>query len=142
MIGMFKHILVPTDFTDKSYRALDIAVELALQHHGKVTLLHVIETLEGMEREELGAFYEKLRARAKKDMRKMIGQYRNQAVIGDRKIVLGKRAGEIVTLARDLEVDLIVLSSHPLDPANPNQDWATISYKVAILAPCPVLMIK
>jgi len=139
---MFKNILVPTDFTEKSYKALDIAVKLATQNHGKVTLLHVIETLEGMEREELSKFYEKLEAHAQKEMLRMIEQYRNKEVIADRRILLGKRAGEILNEARNLEIDLIVLSSHRVDPVNPNQDWATISYKVGILADCPVLMIK
>ena len=52
------------------------------------------------------------------------------------------RVREIVSFTRENGVDLIVLSSHRIDKIHPAEGWATISYKVAILAPCPVLMVK
>ena len=36
------------------------------------------------------------------------------------------------------EPDRVPLSSHRVDPDRPGADWMTISYKVAILARCPV----
>lgn len=38
---MFKHILVPTDFSPTSQRALDLALELALSYGSRLTLLHI-----------------------------------------------------------------------------------------------------
>jgi hypothetical protein len=38
--------------------------------------------------------------------------------------------------------DLILLRSHPVGTDAPNRGWATLSYRVAVLAPCPVLLVK
>jgi universal stress protein A len=40
------------------------------------------------------------------------------------------------------EADLIVLASHRVNPSAVDRDWGTISYKVGILAQCPVLLVK
>jgi hypothetical protein len=34
------------------------------------------------------------------------------------------------------------MASHRIDPDRPGHDWSTISYGVAILAPCNVLLVK
>ncbi len=39
-------------------------------------------------------------------------------------------------------MDLIVLKSHRIDLENPSAGWGTVSYKVGILAQCPVLLVK
>ena len=36
----------------------------------------------------------------------------------------------------------IVLASHRVNPSKVNRDWGTISYKVGLLAQCPVLLVK
>ena len=42
-LRMFEHILVPTDFSEKSKKALEIAVKMTrYEDIHKVTLLHVI----------------------------------------------------------------------------------------------------
>ncbi len=38
---MFRHLLVPVDFSDTSRKALDAAVDLAAGLSGRITLLHV-----------------------------------------------------------------------------------------------------
>jgi universal stress protein A len=40
---MFRHLLVPTDFSATSQRALEFALELALGHSARLTLLHISE---------------------------------------------------------------------------------------------------
>ena len=54
----------------------------------------------------------------------------------------GKRAEQIVDFAAAHAVDLIVLASHRVNPTMVNRDWGSISYKVGILAQCPVLLVK
>ena len=54
----------------------------------------------------------------------------------------GNRAPEIVRYAGEIGVDLIVLKSHRIDLENPSAGWGTVSYKVGILAQCPVLLVK
>ena len=138
---MFETILVPTDLHEKTLRALDVSVRMALREQGRILLLHVIETIEDDE-EAFDAFYDRLRTRAEEKLKDMAARYADRQVRIDRHILLGKRVREIVEFAGRQAVDVIVLRSHKIDPANPAEGWATISYRVAILAPCPVLMVK
>jgi len=140
---MFKNILVPTDLTKKSKKALEIAVEMAVSKDPhEVTLLHVIETIKDTAFEEFEGFYDKLKQRADKEMLEIAQNYKQANIIVKTRIEYGNRVREIVKFAHDNDVDLIVLSSHRLDKADPAQGWATISYRVGILAHCPVMMVK
>ncbi|MBS0262845.1 MAG: universal stress protein, partial [Planctomycetes bacterium] len=60
MLPRFKNILVPVDFTEKNLAAVDIAFEMAVSNHARVTLLHVIETLDGGVDDDLEQFYRRL----------------------------------------------------------------------------------
>jgi universal stress protein A len=140
---MFKHILVPTDLTKKSEKALDIAVKFAsFDELNKITLLHVIETIEDADDREFAEFYEKLKNRAQVTINKMIEQYTNDKIIFDGNIIMGNRVREIVRYAHENNADLIILSSHKINDSDVAQGWATISYRVGILAHCPVMMVK
>jgi nucleotide-binding universal stress UspA family protein len=141
---MFKNILVPTDFTEKSRESIEIAIKMASALAGKcnVTLLHVIEIIEGASYEEFESFYEKLRRRSEKKMDEMISLFSRQGVKLAKKILLGNRVKEILNFIDENGVDLVVLSSHKVDPKEGLQAWGTISYKVGMLAHCPVLMVK
>ena len=61
---MFRNILVPVDFTLKNESALNTDVDLARGKDAKVTLLHVIETIEHVEFDEMADFYRGLETRA------------------------------------------------------------------------------
>ena len=139
---MFKNILVPTDLSEKSMKALEIAVRMGSGDDGKITLLHVIETIEGAEDDEFKAFYKKLTARAQRKMKEIAERFRTEKEVIGREILLGNRVMEIVNFAHDNRVDLIMLSSHKINKIEPGKGWATISYRVAILAHCPVMMVK
>jgi nucleotide-binding universal stress UspA family protein len=39
---LFRRILVPHDFSDAARRALQVAIELAAEHRGRITVLHAI----------------------------------------------------------------------------------------------------
>ena len=139
---MFKNILVPTDLTDKSKKALDIAVNLDSEGEGRITLLHVVEVIEGDDQEEFGEFYDRLRDRAEKKMADIAGRYEGRNWTLDSQILFGKRVNEIVRFAFEHNIDLIILASHRIDRIEPMDGWATISYRVGILSHCPVLMVK
>lgn len=158
---MFDNILVPVDFAPKNHGALAVARGLA--GAGQITLLHVIERIDGDLREEaravgsderghgrepgsgdpdedLDRFYERLEERAQERMEAMVAE------LGDRRvatrIVYGQRARTIVETAGELGCDLIVMSSHRVQSTRPAADWISISHKVAILASCPILLVK
>jgi nucleotide-binding universal stress UspA family protein len=139
---LFQRILIPLDFTDKNVRALEVAREIACQNRASVALLHVIEVVEHVPMEELREFYRKLEDAARERMNFPASMFLEKDLVVDAEIVYGKRADEIVRYAAANDVDLIVLSSHKIGPAPAAQSLGTISHKVAILAQCPVLLVK
>jgi universal stress protein A len=138
---MFETILVPVDLTPKNSRAIAVAADLARERGAEVTLLHVVETLD-LPWEEVEDFYRRLERRAQTEMGGMAEPLRNAGVSHRSEVAFGKRAEEVVAHAEEYRFDLIVLSSHRIDPENPLAGWTTLSYKVAILAQCPVLLVK
>ncbi len=142
MLPRFQHILVPLDFTAKNQAALDIAFEIASQNRAAVTLLHVIETIEHLPDEELKSFYGQVKSRAETELEQRAQRFAAAGLRVDQKILLGKRLVEIIRDARDRSVDLVVMSSHKVDPAAAAQSMGTLSYQVSILCDCPVLLVK
>jgi nucleotide-binding universal stress UspA family protein len=138
----FTHILVPLDFTPKNAAALDIARQLAAPAGARVTLLHVIETIEHATGREIEEFYRGLESRAGKELREAERPLAAQGILVSTEIVYGRRGAEIVRYARERGVDLVVMSSHVIDPKGPGGGWATLSYQVATFCPCPVLLVK
>jgi nucleotide-binding universal stress UspA family protein len=139
---MFKNILVPTDLSPKSTKALEIALDLSDSEESTITLLHVIERIEDSEGEEFKSFYERLAMKARLKMQKMSIHHTAKKLKIDNEIIFGNRVGEIVDFANHHAIDLIILRSHKLTRVDSVEGWATISYKVGILAPCPVLLVK
>lgn len=138
---MFENILVPVDLTDENLRAIETSLDLALETGGGVTFIHVIETLD-LPFEELAAFYDRLEKKAIETMRELAEPLRTAGVRMHQRIEYGKRAETIVQFAEENEMDLIILNSHRVRLDDPGSGWATLSYKIAILAQCPVLLVK
>ncbi len=139
---MFKRILTPVDFSEKSSRAVDVASGLAAATRGEVILLHVIETIEHLKFEEIRSFYDKLEKHATAELHKLREQAAQPGVSVREDVVYGKRARSILDYAAKHRLDLIVMSSHRVELGREGSSLATISYEVAVLAPCPVLLLK
>ena len=142
MVPRFQHILVPVDFSAANREALEIVFELATRNHARVTLLHVIETLDVEEEGEVKEFYDRLEQRARREFEPLQQRFADAELNVHAAIALGKRARQIVEYAADHGADLIVMSSHLIDADHPLQSLATISYQVSIAAPCSVLLVK
>ena len=138
---MFEHILVPVDFTDKSAKSLDVAINMAGLHRARLTLLHVIETLE-YEDSELQAFYESLESAAWTKLKPMAEQCAKAGIQVDQDVIFGRRAVCIVDYASDEKADLLILGSHRIASANPPKNLLTLSYQVSLMCQCPVLLVK
>ena len=138
---MFQRMLVPVDLTQQNAHAVETARDLASESGGTVTLLHVIETLD-LPFEELEGFYARLEEKARRAMDEMAAPLQEAGLSFARRVSYGRRAEEIVDFAAEEDSDLIILSSHRIDLENPGSSWTTLSYKVAILAQCPVLLVK
>lgn len=139
---MFRKILIPVDFTSKNDRAFAAAREVVDPEQGEIVLVHVVESLEDELDDDLRGFYRKLEKRAEERMDETLGRLGVGSFARRGEVILGHRARAIVDFAARENVDALVLSSHRVDPDKPGADWMTISYKVAILARCPVLLVK
>ena len=139
---MFKNILVPSDLTERNLKAMDIAVTMALENRAVVTVLHVIETVEEVDSEDFRKFYRQLGARAGRKIDKLIAQYAREGLTMEKQILYGRRVYEILNFAVAHGVDLIIMSSHKLDPENAAEGWGTISFKIGVLSHCPVMLVK
>jgi nucleotide-binding universal stress UspA family protein len=140
--GNFRHILVPTDLTERTDKALGLAGRLASRDAARVTLLHVIETIDGVPFDELKPFYERMERKARTTTNALLRRAAEAIETAATAVTYGRRAEEIVNYSAANAVDLIVLASHRVNPSLVNRDWGTISYKVGILAQCPVLLVK
>jgi nucleotide-binding universal stress UspA family protein len=140
---MFGRILIPTDLTtSRAVKALEISGRIAQPDGSQIYLLHVIEMIAGAGFEELASFYRTLEEKARARLNEIV----DLAVVtqGQVKadIVYGQRTEQVLEFVTAKQIDLIVLPSHPIVPSQPYHGWGTMSYKIGILAPCPVLLVK
>jgi nucleotide-binding universal stress UspA family protein len=139
---MFKHVMVPSDLTGRNRKVMEIAVKMAAENSAAITLLHVVETVEGADSDDFKKFYKQLGIRAGRAIDKLISEYGREGIRIEKQIIYGKRVYEILNFADAHNVDLIIMSSHRLDPDNATEGWGTISFKVGVLSHCPVMLVK
>lgn len=137
---MFDHYIVPVDLSDRNSASIRTAAALAASG-GLVTLLHVVEMLD-LPYEEVAEFYDRLEKRAAEKLEKISRPLAEAGVEFEQLILFGDPAAEIIEFAASSARSLVVLQSHRVDPAEPTVGWATLSYKVAILAESPVMLVK
>ncbi len=121
---------------------MDIAVKMAIENKSAITLLHIVETIQEADSSDFQKFFGQLGAQAGKKMDKLISEYVREGLVIDKQVLYGRRVYEILNFAEMNRVDLIVMSSHKLDPENATEGWGTISFKVGVLSHCPVLLVK
>lgn len=157
---MFTNILVPVDLSDRSRASVEVARKLAAPG-ALITVLHVVETLEDVSFEEMEDFYRQLEQRAVEVLDGWIEELERSGRRSERTVVFGHRLEEILHFASEQKSDLILLRSHrveppvgiphdggaekaaeDVEPGSGRRGWATLSYRVAVLADCPVLLVK
>jgi nucleotide-binding universal stress UspA family protein len=139
---MFKNILLPVDLTERHQPVLDAAVELVRQSKGEITLLHVIEIIPGLSLDEERVFYNRLERMARAHLERLGQELTGRQVSWRLEVRYGHRAVEVARYAREQGSNLVVLTAPRLDPENPAAGWASLSYKIGLLSPCPVLLVK
>ena len=107
-----------------------------------MTLLHVIETINYAIDEEIEEFYEMLKSRSRANLSDCGEQFSQAKVPVSTEVVMGKPASGIVGYVIQNKIDLVILSSHQVELTPTPKGWATLSYQVSILCPCPVMLVK
>jgi nucleotide-binding universal stress UspA family protein len=139
---MFSHILIPVDLhEERNNTAVAIGRQMAAQNNSRLSLIHVIELISDSNFDEFEEFYLRLEEQSLTQMSNLLGDIADDDTVSQ-VVVYGDRVQEIVAYAAENEVDLIILNSHRINLEDPTAGWGTISYKVGILAQCPVMLVK
>jgi hypothetical protein len=57
-------------------------------------------------------------------------------------IAFGNRVEETARCAVQNHCDLVIVTAPAFDAANPAVGWGSMSYKISVLSPTPVLLVK
>ena len=141
---VFRHILVPTDFSDRSEAALSYALQLAKQAHGQLTLLNVLPEPSALDY-TLGGFPETEQVRAKEEASRLLDEAVAQAKRTFLKIDSNLRTGidlrnEILNTAKEISADLLVLTTHKFGGWK-NLLFGSDAEKILEHAQCPILIL-
>ncbi|HEY0100777.1 MAG TPA: universal stress protein [Pyrinomonadaceae bacterium] len=144
-----RSILLPTDFSRCAESALPYAADLARQMKARLLCLHVIETTvppvgypaalaEPLPVADMGG---QLEESATRELPKLGARQECAGLDVEELLVRGDAAGEIVRVARERDIDLIVISSHG------RTGWGRMLFgstaeSVVRHAHCPVLVVK
>jgi len=143
-----KTILVPTDFSEYSDKALQHALDIAKQNNAKIYLLHVVgiiqqcavdyclnyQDIEQLERKSVDS--------SKEMIQKQIGKFaeaKSVEIIPD--IRKGTPYEEILKAQQEKKIDLIVIASHG-NTGLLHHLMGSVAEKVTKSAKCPVLLVR
>jgi nucleotide-binding universal stress UspA family protein len=137
-------ILHPTDFSDSSAYAFDVACDLARQHQAMLLVLHVVETL-GPENVTYGEAVTQLqpegyRQRLWEELNRMTPRA-PEGITMRHLLTEGDAAEEIRRVAEKHQCDLIVMGTHGRTGLD-RLLMGSVAEKVVRLAPCPLLVVK
>jgi nucleotide-binding universal stress UspA family protein len=138
-----RRILVPTDFSESAGQALDWAVTLGREFKAELVLLHVVENLTVGYASDLfpvpmAEVYEEISGYARTELGKLAEEVRAKGVLVTERLAQGTPSAEIIRIAKEEPVDLIVVGSHGkglLDHAL----FGSTTERVVRKAACPVL---
>jgi len=138
-----KRILVPTDFSDSARNALAYGISFGEEYAAEVLLLHVVENLTVGYASDLfpvpmAEVYEEISGYAKAELAKLGAEVRTRGVAVRELVAQGKPSAEILRIAREETVDMIVLGTHGKGLLDRSLFGSTTE-RVVRKAPCPVL---
>ena len=147
-----RKILCPTDFSEPAHKGVEAGVKLAEKFSARLILAHVVTPpvlpvgahpaaggAAGGQRIPL--LLDERQAQARADLQELLGKRIPGHLASASRILFGRPADEIVRLAEEEDVDLIVIATHG------QTGWGRIFFgsvaeKVVRLADCPVLTVK
>jgi nucleotide-binding universal stress UspA family protein len=140
-----KKLLVPTDFSNCSLKALTYAIAFASQFKASITLLHVIQPYYVAGDYAGGLDYATLEQEIEENSARRLKELAREA-IGDRakyrtQLALGRPVDEISRAAEELNADLIIISTHGHTGLK-HIVLGSTAENVVRHAPCPVLTVR
>jgi len=138
-----KKILVPTDFSEFSYRAVEYASELCGFFKARLILIHVKELYPYGPEESFMILYNDggLRETLTRKIEKEVLSLKNKKIETEGHFLIGEPYSEIIDCAKKWEVDMIVMGTHGRKGLS-HLFLGSTAERVVRLAPCPVLVVK
>lgn len=140
---MFKSILVPVDILHKSswQKAIPEAIAMTRAAHGKLVVLTVVRETTAM----LGGVRTRLQlqnmlAEARGQLSTIVRKYSGTGLKIAEDVRFGSIGHEILAVAKDRKVDLIIMASHR--PEMLDYLIGANAAHVALHAPCSVLVLR
>jgi nucleotide-binding universal stress UspA family protein len=154
-MSSFKHLMVPVDFSDCSYHAVDFATQLAKGTSTIVHMVHIVEfDLNWMggeyEADEIDIYEEENSIssqlnetvnKAKELILKLEKAVESEGVKAISKIVYGDPIGELLTYQKEQQIDVSVMGSHGSRGLN-EVLMGSVAQKFTRLSSGPVFIIK
>ena len=140
-------ILCPTDFSELSIGAIKHAGLLAEKFGASLHILHVVDQAYqywmamGPESIPAGPSAEEMTNTAKRQMEEFVGQHVPASLKATTEIVTGRPFMEIIRIAKERAVDLIVIGTHGRGALS-QMLLGSVADKVVHKAPCPVLSVR
>ncbi len=145
-----KNILVPTDFSESATAAYAYAREMAAIFKSKIILIHVYEPIVFYSEAPIGMpdlvdIEKNIHASSDQSMDRIIDQHfrggEHESLSVEKLLIQGKPFIEIIRVAKEQSVDLIIMSTHGRS-ALEHILLGSVTEKVVRKAPCPVLTIR
>lgn len=133
-----KQILVPTDFSEPSSRALAMAVELARTFDARLTLLHVWSIPTTSYAAGLSWPIDEMRSSAQGALDDLLESTSKQHAQTEAILREGSEAKEVVETVKERGIDLVVMGTHGRSGL-PRLVLGSVAEKVVRLSPVPVL---
>jgi universal stress protein A len=141
-----KRLLLPTDFSESARHAFAYGLSFAGQCEAELFLLHVIEILPAGHTGELfhGVMtkaMDEISGYARTEMARLVAEARSHGRTVHERISPGKAAAEILRVAREDEIDMIVMGTHGRGTLS-HVLFGSTTERVVRKAPCPVLICR
>lgn len=142
---MFKKILVPTDASEHSRRALKKAIEMARTIHADILLLHVSYTPQAYWGYAISygitVTDEQLEQTGELALEATLTGIDTSQVVLNKKVEFGHPVTVILEQIKKEDIDLVIMGSHGYG-AIAGSVLGSVSQRVLQRASCPILIIK
>jgi len=141
----WKRIACAVDYSEPSRAALEQAAEVARQHQAELVLVHVYEPPPATAENFLAPLPDSVEAE-KRELERMLGHWREEAEKRAGRPVttaflIGAPAPELVTFAREHDVDLLVVATHGRRGLA-HLVMGSVAERVVREAPCSILVAR
>lgn len=142
-----KRILLPTDFTEGSAKALEYAIDMMRRYEARLYILHVIQDISKkvggwyVPHASMDELYKDVEKAAKKELERFgLEELRRQKNV-ERIVLKGTPQEEIVKFANKNKIDLIIIGATTKKGVG-RLLFGSTATPVVRSAPCPVLTVR